>query len=145
MEGALERIATTEKGPEVSPYIDAAMTFKNQIALFESLHASESFDSAPDAIYGFSSFLRTQSEKVLDAVRASQTGEPEKQKEEFRLEKETAKLHGLNIANAEVLLRYAEVLAESRDTAMLYQGMFPWLHAIDAWAENYTKKSTTTT
>ena len=78
---------------------------------------------------------------MLESVRKGQTNEGEKQRQEYYLEKQTAKLHEFNVANADILLRYAEVLAGSRETATIYQGIFPWLKGVDAWAERYTEKS----
>jgi hypothetical protein len=132
--------APQERKSEMSPYIDAALTYKNQLALFESMHGEESFGHPADTIYAFSSFLRMQSEKVLESVQASQTGEPEKQKQEYHLEAAAAKLHEFNNANAEVLKRYAEILAEDEGSAALYIDIFPWLRGINEWAVKYTKK-----
>lgn len=129
------------ENPDGGPYFEAGMTFKNQISLFESMNQQERFETPSEALYGFASFIRTQSEKVLEAVRAGQTGLPEKQRDEYKLEQATAKLHAFNLANAETLHLYAEVIDESEESAELLRSMFPWLQGIDVWASKYTRNT----
>jgi hypothetical protein len=138
MEGVPET-PKREIDPKTEPYVETGVVFRNQLMLFESMHSPESFKTVPDAIYGFASFIRTQSEKVLEGVRALQTGNPEKQRDEYKLEQAAAKLHAFNMANAETLHMYAEVLAESEESAELQRTIFPWLRSIDAWATRYVR------
>jgi hypothetical protein len=137
----MEGVPKPESQKKDTSYIEAGTTFMNQLRVFESMHSNESFKTIPDAIYGFASFIRAQSEKVLDAVRDSQTGLPEKQKEEYRLEQAAAKLHEFNLANATILHLYAEVLGESVESSELYRSMFPWLRGIDVWATQYVREN----
>lgn len=136
----MESISTVEHVPSPKPYERTAETFKNQLRLFESRRGNEIFKEPADAIFGFAEFIRKESTSVLEHVRANQTGEPEKQREEYRLEQATAKLHEFNIANAAVLHGYAELLGSHSESVSSLVDTFPWLREISSWAESYVHK-----
>lgn len=126
-----------ENTPKLDAYREAGVLFTNQLALFESRHHGEGFATPSDAVYAFAEFIRAQSESVLAAVRAAQTGRPENQRTEYRREEAAAKLHEFNMMNAATLSFYAEIRAGSEETVKLFHTIFPWLTSIDAWAVRY--------
>jgi len=139
MEGALQ----FEREQTPKPYAAAAETFKTQLSIFESRKGDETFREPADAIYAFAEFIRTNSEDILKHVREIQTGAPENQEKEYRLEQSTAKLHEFNLANAAVLHEYAELLGSYPESVESLVSIFPWLRDISVWAEAYVQKTAT--
>ncbi len=127
MEGA-------ESFGKISQQEDAAIGFRNQLAGFEASRNNELFPNISAAIFGFAQYITKGSEGVLEAVRKM---------ENYRLEKEAAKLHEFNLANAAVLHRYAEILDMYPESAKSLEDTFPWLRGIYEWGDRHVLKTAT--
>lgn len=109
--------------------------FTRQLQAFEINHQNETFETPLHALHAFAKFIEEESLKTLEYVRTL---------EKYKDEKEIAKFHEFNLANARVISRYAELRDEYPDSLGLLRQNFPWLEGIETWLQEYEIKHAVT-
>ena len=105
--------------------------FTRQLQAFETKYQNETFETSLHALHAFAKFIEKESLETLEYVRTL---------EKYNDEKEIAKFHEFNIANAEVISRYAELRDKYPEGLGLLRQNFPWLEGIEGWLQEYEIK-----